>query len=200
MTEAIVQHAAGQTPPESSATARGSVDARIFASTLELLRGRGPSAVSVEAVSAASGVAKTTIYRRYENRDELLRASVRSAATGVDIPTELTTKETLRWVLRHARDTIEYVVGRGTVAAVLANEDPAFTSLLQEMIRNTTRPFRENLRERALAGELPADLDIELAMSVLLGAVVAELIRGRVTDDAWVESVLDLLWPAFEVR
>jgi hypothetical protein len=37
-------------------------------------------------------------------------------------------------------------------------------------------------------------------MSVLLGAVVAELIRGRVTDDAWVESVLDLLWPAFEVR
>ena len=182
------------------APAAGSVDERIFASTLELLRSRGPSAVSVEAVSAASGVAKTTIYRRYENRDELLRAAVRAAATAVDIPPELSTKETLRWVLRHARDTIEHVVGRGTVAAVLANEDPAFTSLLLEMIRNTTRPFRENLRERALAGELPAGLDIELAMSVLLGAVVAELIRGRVTDDAWVESVLDLLWPAFEVR
>ena len=191
MTDAIVL-------PPSTTTA--SVDARIFTSTLELLRSRGPSAVSVEAVSAASGVAKTTIYRRYENRDELLRAAVRAAATAVDIPAELSTKETLRWVLRHARDTIEHVVGRGTVAAVLANEDPAFTSLLLEMIRNTTRPFRENLRDRALAGELPADLDIELAMSVLLGAVVAELIRGRVTDDAWVESVLELLWPAFEVR
>lgn len=182
------------------APAAGSVDGRIFASTLELLCSRGPSAVSVEAVSAASGVAKTTIYRRYENRDELLRAAVRAAATAVDIPTELSTKETLRWVLRHARDTIEHVVGRGTVAAVLANEDPQFTSLLLEMIRNTTRPFRENLRERSLAGELPPGIDIELAMSVLLGAVVAELIRGRVTDDAWVESVLDLLWPAFEVR
>ena len=191
MTDAIVL-------PPSTATA--SVDARIFTSTLELLRSRGPSAVSVEAVSAASGVAKTTIYRRYENRDELLRAAVRAAATAVDIPEELSTKETLRWVLRHARDTIEHVVGRGTIAAVLANEDPAFTSLLLEMIRNTTRPFRENLRARSLEGELPADLDIELAMSVLLGAVVAELIRGRVTDDAWVESVLDLLWPAFEVR
>ena len=200
MTEAIVLHSAGQTPAGSSATARESVDARIFTSTLELLRSRGPSAVSVEAVSAASGVAKTTIYRRYENRDELLRAAVRAAATAVDIPTELSTKETLRWVLRHARDTIEHVVGRGTVAAVLANEDPEFTSLLLEMIRNTTRPFRENLRERSLAGELPPGIDIELAMSVLLGAVVAELIRGRVTDDAWVESVLDLLWPAFEVR
>jgi AcrR family transcriptional regulator len=182
------------------ARAAGSVDERIFASTLELLRGRGPLAVSVEAVAAASGVAKTTIYRRYENRDELLRAAVRSAATAVDIPGDLSTKDTLRWVLRHARDTIEHVVGRGTVAAVLANEDPQFTSLLLEMIRNTTRPFRENLRERSLAGELPPGIDIELAMSVLLGAVVAELIRGRVTDDAWVESVLDLLWPAFEVR
>jgi AcrR family transcriptional regulator len=182
------------------ARAAGSVDERIFASTLELLRSRGPLAVSVEAVAAASGVAKTTIYRRYENRDELLRAAVRSAATAVDIPGDLSTKDTLRWVLRHARDTIEHVVGRGTVAAVLANEDPQFTSLLLEMIRNTTRPFRENLRERSLAGELPPGIDIELAMSVLLGAVVAELIRGRVTDDAWVESVLDLLWPAFEVR
>jgi AcrR family transcriptional regulator len=185
-------------PPQPARTS--SVDERIFSATLELLRGRGPLAVSVEAVAAASGVAKTTIYRRYENRDELLRAAVRSAATAVDIPTELSTKDTLRWVLRHARDTIEHVVGRGTVAAVLANEDPQFTSLLLEMIRNTTRPFRENLRERTLVGELPPELDIELAMSVLLGAVVAELIRGRVTDDAWVESVLDLLWPAFEVR
>ena len=189
MTEAVAL-----TPKASS------VDERIFAATLELLRARGPLAVSVEAVSAASGVAKTTIYRRYENRDELLVAAVRAAATDVDLPTDLSTKDTIRWVLRHARDTIEHVVGRGTLAAVLANEDPQFTSLLLEMIRNTTRPFRENLRAHAAAGELPAELDIELAMSVLLGAVVAELIRGRVMDDAWVESVLTLLWPAFEVR
>jgi AcrR family transcriptional regulator len=178
----------------------GSVDERIYVATLELLRSRGPLAVNVEQVAANSGVAKTTIYRRYENRDELLRATVTSASTSVAIPLDLSTKDTLRWVLRHARDTIEHVVGRGTIAAVLANEDPQFTSLLLEMIRNTTRPFRENLRERAAAGDVPADLDIELAMSVLLGAVVAELIRGRPTDDAWVESVLDLLWPAFEVR
>src|SRR5690606_32861202 len=106
----------------------GSVDERIFTATLELLRGRGPLAVSVEAVAAASGVAKTTIYRRYENRDALLRAAVRSATTAVEIPPDLSTKDTVRWVLRHARDTIEHVVGRGTVAAVLANEDPEFTS------------------------------------------------------------------------
>ncbi|HOW01109.1 MAG TPA: hypothetical protein PLY19_06535 [Rhodoglobus sp.] len=47
-----------------------------------------------------------------------------------------------------------------------------------------------------LAGEIRADLDIELVISMHLGVVVAEMIRGRATDDAWVESVLGLLWPA----
>ncbi len=177
---------------------RSGVDDRIFAAALDILRSRGPLAVSIEAVSAASGVAKTTIYRRYDNRESLLTAAITSAATAVEFPTGLPARESLRWVLRHASDTIENVVGRGTVAAILLDEDPEFTGLLLGMIRANTRPLRQDLRSRALAGEIRADVDIELAMSMLLGVVVAELIRGRATDDAWVESVLGLLWPAFE--
>lgn len=178
---------------------RTSIDDRIATATLNLLRNRGPAAVTVESVAAASGVAKTTIYRRFSNRDSLLIAAVSSAATAVPIPGGLTAQDTVRWVLRHARDTIDDVVGRGTVAAVMADADPHFTELLLGMIRTTTRPFREDLRQRALAGEVRADLDIELVISILLGVVVAEMIRGRATDDTWVESVLAVLWPAFEV-
>ena len=173
------------------------VDARIFTAALAILRSRGPLAVSVESVAAASGVAKTTIYRRYENRESLLTAAITSASTTVEFPLDLSAQDTIRWVLRHARDTIEHVVGRGTVAAVIMNEDPQFTQLLLGMIRATSRPLREDLRTRSLAGEMKADLDVELAMSILLGVVVAELIRGRTTDEDWVESVLALLWPAF---
>lgn len=187
------------TPVERPAR-RSGADARIFAAALDLLRSRGPLAVNVEAVAAASGVAKTTIYRRYENREALLTAVITAASEAVPLPTNLSTRETLGWVLRHARDTIEHVIGRGTVAAVLSNVDPEFTNLLLEMIRTSTRPLRENLRTRAAAGELPDDMDIELVMSMLLGVVIAELIRGRQTDDEWVESVLALIWPAFEAR
>jgi len=173
------------------------VDGRIFDAALDILRSRGPLAVSVESVAAASGVAKTTIYRRYENRESLLTAAIDSAATTVEFPAGMTAQDSLRWVLRHARDTIENVVGRGTVAAVIMNEDPQFTELLLGMIRNSSRPLRADLRERALVGEIKADVDVELAMSILLGVVVAELIRGRPTNDDWVDSVLALLWPAF---
>lgn len=179
------------------APSRANVDERILGTALVLLHQRGPSAVSIESVSAISGVAKTTIYRRYENRDELLTAAVRSAAKETVIPTDLSTEDTIRWVLRHARNTIDHVVGRGTVAAVIMDEDPQFSSILLDMIRTTTRPLREELRRRRDAGQLRADLDIELAMSALLGVVVAEVIRKHQTDDQWVEAVFTLLWPAF---
>lgn len=180
--------------------ARAEVETQLFTAALEILRSRGPLAVSVESVAAASGVAKTTIYRRFENRESLLTAAVNSAATSVAIPEGLTAQESLRWVLRHARDTIEDVVGRGTVAAVIANADPHFTSLLLGMIRTSTRSFRDDLKARVSRGEIRPDLDIELAISILLGVVVAEVIRDRPTDEAWVESVLGMLWPSFEPR
>ena len=173
------------------------VDGRIFDAALDILRSRGPLAVSIESVSAASGVAKTTIYRRFENRESLLTAAIGTATTTVSFPPDLTARDSLRWVLRHASDTIENVVGRGTVAAVIMNEDPHFTQLLLGMIRGSTKALRDDLRERAVAGEINREVDIELAMSILLGVVVAELIRGRATDEAWVDSVLTLLWPAF---
>lgn len=176
---------------------RAEVDDRIFSAALDILRSRGPLSVSMESVAAASGVAKTTIYRRYENRESLLKAAITSATTTVEFPEDLSAQDTLRWVLRHARDTIEHVVGRGTVAAIIVDDDPQFTELLLGMIRATSRPLREDLRKRSLTGEIKADLDVELAMSILLGVVVAELIRGRVTDEEWVDSVLALLWPAF---
>src|SRR5690606_14572096 len=95
--------------PERTAAPRrrGDVDARITAAVLELLRTRGPLAVSVEAVAAESGVAKTTIYRRFRNREALLAAVVNESAAPQAIPPGLDARETIAWVLRHARDTID---------------------------------------------------------------------------------------------
>ena len=177
--------------------ARSAVDDRICSAALGLLRSRGPAAVSIESVASASGIAKTTIYRRYENSEALLTGAIMSATTAVEIPDGLAAQDALRWVLRHARDTIEHVVGRGTVAAVMTDSDPGFTALMLGMIRSTTHPFRADLGQRVRSGELRGNLDIELAISILLGVVVAEIIRNRPTDDAWVDSVLALLWPSF---
>lgn len=172
------------------------IDARITGAALELLRSRGPMAVSIEAVSAVSGVAKTTIYRRHRNREALLRAVIDAAAIPIAAPLGLTAYDTFRWFLVHARETIENIVGRGAVAAIMLNEDPEFAGLLHERIRANTKPLRDDLRRRSDAGEIRRNLDVELVMSLLLGTFIAESIRGSASADGWADSVLEFLWPA----
>ena len=176
--------------------AHSSIDERILASALELLRERGPVAVNIESVAAASGVAKTTIYRRFENRESLLSAVVNAATTAVSITPETTAYDTLHWFLADARDTIDNIVGHGAIAAILVNDDPVFTAHLVEMLRVRSRPIRNHLRTRVIAGELRADVDIELVLSLLLGTFVAESIRGETNREGWADDVLRLLWPA----
>lgn len=174
---------------------RAEVEDRIHTAALGILRSKGPGAVSIEAVAAASGVAKTTIYRRYDNREDLLTAAVVGATRPVSLPPDLEARETLRWVLLHARERIDVVVGRGTLAAIVSGDEPQLSALLLGLVRASLDPLRAGLHEHVERGELRSELDVELAITILLGAVISELIRGRPTDDAWVEQVLALLWP-----
>ena len=74
----------------TQATARAprnaDVDARIFEAALDILRNRGPLAVSVESVATASGVAKTTIYRHWPSRTSLLFDAVMQFAPRLQTP------------------------------------------------------------------------------------------------------------------
>ncbi|HEX2214996.1 MAG TPA: TetR family transcriptional regulator, partial [Mycobacterium sp.] len=55
---------------------RRDVDDGITDATLALLRTKGPKSVTVEAVAARSGIAKTTIYRRHRDRRDMLAVAL----------------------------------------------------------------------------------------------------------------------------
>ena len=52
---------------------REQTDRKIMRATLEIMISKGVAAVTIEEVARRSGVAKTTIYRRYKNADDLLQ-------------------------------------------------------------------------------------------------------------------------------
>src|SRR3954470_13356031 len=65
-----------ETRARNSDPRRGRSDERISQATLRLLQEGGPQAVTVEGVASLSGVAKTTIYRRFANRREMLQSAL----------------------------------------------------------------------------------------------------------------------------
>ena len=43
-------------------------------------------------------------------------------------------------------------------------------------------------------GEVRADLPVEVAVQMLAGAVFARHVSGQPETDAWLQSVIDILW------
>ncbi|WP_166404660.1 TetR/AcrR family transcriptional regulator [Labedella endophytica] len=179
---------------ESGAPLRGSSkEQQIVDAALEILRDRGPASVNIESVSAVSGVAKSTIYRRFSNRDELLSVAVASVAAAPELPAGLDIVEELRWVTLQCRDGVEHILGLGGVTGVLVDQDPRFSTTIRSMLLPWVALVRDILVRGVATGRFRSDVDIEVALNFVLGASIGEFLRAGTASDAWTDRVLRML-------
>lgn len=148
----------------------------IVEATLELIgEGSGISELSIEAIAAKAGVGKTTIYRRWSNKEDLvvdalatLKAPVPSLA-GVSVRDDLITMlDVMRAEAGHVRTRC--------VMNIAMSESDRYPDLFAKFRKVAIEPRRQAILavlERGVAsGELRADLDPELAMAILTGTML----------------------------
>lgn len=171
-------------------------DRRILNAGLEVLRGGGPGAVTVEAVAEASGVAKTTIYRRYADRDELLRAALADAIGDPGQPPDADPRQKIRWALTETWRQMSDVLGPGGLSAIVGDTDRRFT----ELFRSILVPYADTLialiRADVEAGKLRPDLDADAAVSLIVGAYLGELVRRGEVGADFADKCIHLMWIA----
>lgn len=168
-------------------------DRRIVHAALELLRGKGPAAVNIDAVAARSGVARTTIYRRYRSRPELMSAALDEIVERPLPPPDLPVEEKLRWVLERVSDVLENGLGRGGTAAVLADSDPEFTGALRRRLADRLRLLREMMADDVEAGRMSTHVDPDSLVGLLFGAYLGEVLRYGAPRAGWMDRTVDLL-------
>jgi AcrR family transcriptional regulator len=183
-------------PPRPGRPRREETDRSIREAALRLLREGGPAAVTVEAVAAESGVAKTTIYRRFADRDALLRAALTAAIGRPGDPSGNAPRERIRWALDQMWHQMAEVLGRGGLAAILGNSDPRFTELFRSVLTPYNDALADLIRADVAAGVLRPDLDADTMVSVLTGAYLGELVRRGRVDQGFSDRCLDLMWVA----
>jgi AcrR family transcriptional regulator len=188
---------ASHTSRSATPNKRVARDERITAAALDLLRTKGPRAVNVEAVAARAGVAKTTIYRRYRDRDAMLAAALTSLTRPTPPADHSAPLPILEWLIEQSLNAIVAGIGVGGVTALLTEEDPDFTELIRALLVEHRGALANVLRDASLAGEVREDLDVETLLDCIVGAYLAERARSGVVQPGWAKRVLRTLWPAF---
>lgn len=175
---------------------RRAVDEAIAESTLRLLRTGGPRSVTVEAVAADSGVAKTTIYRRHRDRRDMLSAALARMTTPEPLSTQADAPQRLRWLIRHAIATVDEGIGFGGFASLLSEDDPLFSKLFRKILVDQRSKLADVIDAGRADGSFRADIDAESLIDAIVGAHIAERARtGRVPAD-WEDRAYALFWPA----
>ena len=170
---------------------------RIVSAAQKLIATEGFSRMSIERVAAESGVAKTTIYRRFANKVELAVAAIAERIpVAVPEPTG-NAYEDLVAQLEFNRSVID----TGFLGALLAEErhSPQLLEIFRERVLGTrARILRAILTTGIEQGDLRADLDIEATIDLIFGSFVSRyLFDGRPAED-WPKRVVDSIWPALK--
>lgn len=169
-------------------------DRRILEATIKLLSEQGFTRMSIEGVAAEAGVAKTTIYRRFTDKVDLVSAALNEYLAQLD-PVELgSAREELVVHLRHNRERIDPAIPGSVLAEEEAN--PRLLEVFRErVIHPRLAMIRDTLQRGIDRGELRADLDTDAAAQLVAGAFFAHyLSRGR-PDEDWPLRMVDAIWP-----
>jgi AcrR family transcriptional regulator len=198
------------TPPDPVTSTRPSRRARsdhaILEATRALLAEVGVPGLTIEGVAARSGVAKTTIYRRWRDSDELALAAVwDDLLSGLKAPRDVgdTSAELLAFVepvIAVLRSPLMSGVIRGLTSEIASNSELSRTYREQ-----TVEPRREQLRlvvERGVRrGDLRPDTDVRLAHELLIGPVMYRLLfSGQPLDDGLASRVVDAVLRVFAAK
>jgi AcrR family transcriptional regulator len=151
----------------------------IIEATIEALAERGIDGVHCEDVAARAGVGKATLYRRWGGKEDLLIAAFAAMKHPLPEPRGESVRADLVALLAviaadadDPRFAQQYALLHGA-----GERYPRLVARYREQVVEPRRELvRVVLRRGIEAGELRADIDVEVAMLMLTGAVMA---RGK---------------------
>jgi len=170
---------------------------RVRAEALAQLAAGGYAALSLPAVAAAAGVHKTSVYRRWPTKLELVRDAL-SQGMGHDTsaPDTGSLRGDIRALARAALGFVESPLGRGVLRTLIAEGgDPELRGLAQGILAAQAGAAPAAVFGRAVArGEWAPTADQAVFLRALAGALLHRvLLEQEAVTDADLDALLALL-------
>ncbi|MGX1367333.1 AcrR family transcriptional regulator [Streptomyces canus] len=179
-------------------------DTAILAATRDALVELGWSKLTLGDVATRAGVAKTTLYRRWAGKNELVVDAVAELFDELELPDSGTLAADIEGVVLQFAAILARPEAKNGLMAVVAEScrDDALRERIRASIVNRQKRLVLEGRERAQArGELPPEADpveaartVDLIFDMVAGAVVHRtLVSAEPADEAWVHGFTQVL-------
>ena len=151
-------------------------DEAIVEAVLELLaEGHTVDALSIEAVATRAGVGKATIYRRWPNKEALIVDAVVAMKGPVPAIRGESVREDLVTLVAGARKASNQRAGKVTMCLLPElHRNQQMFERYQEIVAPRRHAMRQVLERGIETGEIRSDVDVELALLMLTGPMLAQ--------------------------
>ena len=169
---------------------------KVIEATLQELSNVGYRALSIEVVAEQAGVNKTTIYRRWPTKADLVRTAFFSMVDDVFAnPDTGSLRGDLREFTRRIRDLAGSPQGRGLFRVMAAEGENSELGEVMAQMQETGRCIPEEIVARAVRrGELPKGSDAELVLACVVAPVLNWVqMDNLVVDDRRIDQVITLV-------
>jgi AcrR family transcriptional regulator len=172
-----------------------SVVRAVLAAALDELARVGYGALNIEQVARRAGVNKTTVYRRWPTKAELVAAALDSGCAEVPLVESGDVRADLLQLARRMSGTLSSPRGRGLLRTVVAGCAESDLFAVASSIRRRNEAPAIQLVERAVKrGELRGGLDAGMLLHALSGWLVHTILReGADPTDAELRALVELL-------
>lgn len=174
--------------------------AAVLTATVTLLGEQGWTGTTVEAISERSGVAKTTIYRHWDSRAELILDAFNSLFTTQEFDATGDLYADLVTMLCRLADALEQAEWSRVLPALVeaAERDPALGHLATDMCCQRRQGLIGRLQQAVEAGDLAPDTDVELMGHLLADPLFFRRLLSRErTTTRFIEALVDRVLRAF---
>lgn len=164
----------------------------------DLLLGCGVNAFSIDEVARRSGVAKTTIYRHFPNRIDLLAAALDGSMPVPPVPDTGSLRDDLLEFLASVLPIFVDPRPRAMLLDILAGSarDPELLEVQRSVLGSRAGATLTIFKRAQERGEISPDLDYETALEIMEGPfIIRSLFRPEALIDVDLEAMVDRMLP-----
>jgi AcrR family transcriptional regulator len=174
----------------------------VLIATAEELSRVGYAALRVEDVALRSGVNKTTIYRRWPTKPELVGAALRAVWESPDVPDTGSLRGDFITSLARTAAFAMSPIGKGLTHVIQMERAHPEVEPIARRLREEYRRLRELLVHRAIErGELAPETEPGFVSNLITAPIFSRLFTdGESVDDTFIEGVVDVVLTGLRER